>query len=86
MIRPPDFLLHRLGTGDGIVQNGPQNTRNKLRTAPLWGLRTHPVFMHDGGSPTIVDAIERHQGEASDVLNNYQARRSLLNPLRSTLA
>jgi CxxC motif-containing protein (DUF1111 family) len=31
-----DFLLHDVGTGDGIVQNGPQNTRNKIRTMPLW--------------------------------------------------
>src|SRR5262249_6572101 len=27
-----DFLLHNVGTGDGIVQNGGQSTRNKLRT------------------------------------------------------
>jgi CxxC motif-containing protein (DUF1111 family) len=32
-----DFLLHDIGTGDGIVQNGGQSTRNKVRTAPLWG-------------------------------------------------
>jgi CxxC motif-containing protein (DUF1111 family) len=61
-----DFLLHKLNTGDGIVQDGaPQNTANKIRTAPLWGLRTHPVFMHDGASTTISDAISRHGGQAS---------------------
>src|SRR5581483_3185544 len=32
-----DFLLHDIGTGDGIVQAGPADTANKLRTAPLWG-------------------------------------------------
>ena len=32
-----DFLLHDIGTGDGIVQNGGPSTRNKVRTAPLWG-------------------------------------------------
>jgi CxxC motif-containing protein (DUF1111 family) len=68
-----DFLLHKLGTGDKIVQNGPQDTAKKLRTAPLWGLRTHPVFMHDGGSPTISDAIERHAGEATGVIASYNA-------------
>lgn len=66
-----DFLLHRLGTGDGIVQNGPQDTRLRLRTAPLWGLRTHPVLMHDGGSATISDAIQRHAGEAQGVLASF---------------
>ena len=30
-----DFLLHDIETGDGIVQAGPQDTANKLRTAPL---------------------------------------------------
>src|SRR5262249_56107041 len=34
-----DFLLHDVGTGDGIVQNGGQGTANKMRTSPLWGLR-----------------------------------------------
>src|SRR5262249_62191503 len=43
-----DFLLHDVGTGDGIVQNGGQSTANKLRTAPLWGMRTHDRLMHDG--------------------------------------
>ncbi|HEX8118359.1 MAG TPA: di-heme oxidoredictase family protein, partial [Pyrinomonadaceae bacterium] len=31
-----DFLLHDVGTGDGIVQNGGQSTANEMRTAPLW--------------------------------------------------
>ncbi|PYU96405.1 MAG: hypothetical protein DMG08_02345, partial [Acidobacteria bacterium] len=35
-----DFLLHDIGTGDGIVQNGGQATANQMRTAPLWGVRT----------------------------------------------
>ena len=40
MIHPfSDFPLHDIGTGDGIVQNGGSQTRNKLRTVPLWGLR-----------------------------------------------
>lgn len=61
-----DFLLHDVGTGDGIVQVGPQDTANKLRTAPLWGLRTKARFMHDLQSLSLEDAIERHKGEASD--------------------
>jgi CxxC motif-containing protein (DUF1111 family) len=51
-----DFLLHDVGTGDGIVQNGPPETANKLRTAPLWGLRTRDRLMHDGESLTRSDA------------------------------
>jgi CxxC motif-containing protein (DUF1111 family) len=67
-----DFLLHNVGTGDGIVQNGPPDTANKMRTAPLWGVRTRDRLMHDGESLTRNDAILRHGGEATFVINNYR--------------
>lgn len=67
-----DFLLHDVGTGDGIVQNGPQDTANKLRTPPLWGLRTKSRMMHDLLSTTRNNAILRHGNEAVQVINNYQ--------------
>jgi len=66
-----DFLLHDIETGDGIVQAGPQDTANKLRTAALWGLRMRPRFMHDLRSLTLADAIERHQGEATHVERRF---------------
>src|SRR5581483_535575 len=66
-----DFLLHNINTGDGIVQNGPSDTAFKLRTAPLWGLRTHDRLMHDGLSASREEAILRHGGEASNVLKAY---------------
>ncbi len=67
-----DFLLHNVGTGDGIVQNGGQSTRNKVRTAPLWGMRTRDRLMHDGESLTRNEAILRHGGEAATVILNYR--------------
>ena len=67
-----DFLLHDIGTGDGIVQNGGQSTRNKLRTRPLWGVRTNARHMHDGASLTFNESILRHAGEATFVINNYR--------------
>jgi CxxC motif-containing protein (DUF1111 family) len=66
-----DFLLHDIGTGDGIVQAGPRDTANKLRTAALWGLRMRPRFMHDLKSLTLESAIERHKGEAEDVIERF---------------
>jgi CxxC motif-containing protein (DUF1111 family) len=67
-----DFLLHALGTGDGIpVLTGGQSTANKIRTAPLWGLRKRPELMHDGASPTPERAILRHGGEAQMVINEF---------------
>jgi CxxC motif-containing protein (DUF1111 family) len=67
-----DFLLHDIETGDGIVQNPPQDTANKLRTVPLWGLRVHPRHMHDLASLTLESAIERHGGEAEHVRNRFR--------------
>ena len=71
-IRPfGDFLLHNVGTGDGIVQNGGQGTRNQMRTAPLWGMRSRDRLMHDGESLTRNEAILRHAGQANAVINLY---------------
>jgi len=64
--------LHDVGTGDGIVQGGPADTRNKLRTAPLWGLRMRPRFMHYLRSLSLESAIERHTGEAGQVEGRFE--------------
>ncbi|HYL09587.1 MAG TPA: di-heme oxidoredictase family protein [Candidatus Acidoferrales bacterium] len=103
-----DFLLHNIGTGDGIVQSMTEhygkkmysitwknlsipefgNTANKMRTAPLWGLRLHSRLMHDGASLTFTDAILRHRGEAAHVTKEFKRLRpaekaALLEFLRS---
>jgi CxxC motif-containing protein (DUF1111 family) len=67
-----DFLLHDIGTGDGIVQNGGQGTANLLRTPPLWGLHVRGRMMHDLTSVSLDDAINRHRGEASRVTSRYR--------------
>jgi CxxC motif-containing protein (DUF1111 family) len=87
-----DFLLHNVGTGDGVVvamlehygKNMYQfnwknlslpaynNTADKIRTAPLWGVRLHSRLMHDGNSVTLLDAILRHGGEAAHVTKKFK--------------
>ena len=87
-----DFLLHDVGTGDGIEipqeehygkhmhqikwknisPEAYRSTANRLRTAPLWGVRTHPMLMHDGASLTFRDAIIRHRGEAGEVTERFE--------------
>jgi len=67
-----DFLLHDVGTGDGIYQAGPMDTVNKMRTAPLWGLRVKSRFMHDFASQTLQAAILRHKGEALHVTRSFK--------------
>ena len=86
-----DFLMHDIGTGDGILQatrehygnkvfqmmsaylakQNFESSRNKIRTAPLWGVRLRPRMMHDGASLTFRDAIMRHNGEAADVTKQF---------------
>ena len=87
-----DFLLHDVGTGDGIVmameehygkkmyqiqwknfsEKTYRSTANRIRTAPLWGVRQQPMLMHDGASLTFRDAIVRHRGEASRVTEKFE--------------
>ncbi len=103
-----DFLLHNIGSGDGIVQSMTEhygkkmysitwknlsipefnNTANKMRTAPLWGLRLHSRLMHDGASLTFTDAILRHRGEAAHATEKFEKftpaeKEALLEFLRS---
>jgi len=71
-----DFLLHDIGTGDGIpVLPGPEfaSTATQIRTAPLWALRTRNRLMHDGLSFTKQEAIARHAGQAAGVRAAYDA-------------
>jgi CxxC motif-containing protein (DUF1111 family) len=76
-----DLLLHDVGTGDGIEQEAAQP--NEIRTPALWGLRFRRTLMHDGGSASPAEAILRHGGEASGVMERYHRatepmRRALL--------
>jgi CxxC motif-containing protein (DUF1111 family) len=71
-----DFLLHDIGTGDGIpLLPGPEfvSTASQIRTAPLWALRTRNRLMHDGLSFTKQEAISRHAGQATAVRTAYEA-------------
>ena len=87
-----DFLMHDVGTGDGILQATREHygnkvfqlmsgslskqdfegSRNKIRTAPLWGVRLRPRLMHDGESLTLRDAIRRHGHEASHASEQFE--------------
>lgn len=74
-----DFLLHDIGTGDGIVETNNPISRNKIRTAPLWGLgaridrlRENLLLLHDGSAGSLDAALRKHAGEASAVIDDYK--------------
>ena len=70
-----DFLLHDIGSGDGIPilpNDEYAGTMTQIRTAPLWALRTRNRLMHDGLSLTREEAILRHGGQAAGVTAQYQ--------------
>lgn len=80
-----DFLLHDIGTGDGIPFLPTAEfafSANMIRTAPLWALRTRNRLMHDGLSFTKQEAIQRHAGQATEVRKKYErltaAQKSLI--------
>ncbi|MEJ7638888.1 MAG: di-heme oxidoredictase family protein, partial [Singulisphaera sp.] len=61
-----DFLLHDMGPlGDGIGGEGEEGSArgSEMRTAPLWGLRALPIFLHDGRATTVEMAIRMHEGQ-----------------------
>jgi CxxC motif-containing protein (DUF1111 family) len=77
-----DFLLHDVGTGDGIVQG--QAPANMLRTAPLMGVGTQAQLLHDASARTVDAAIRAHGGQATASRDAYvqlstQDRQNLLN-------
>jgi CxxC motif-containing protein (DUF1111 family) len=72
-----DLLVHNVGTGDGISQGLADGTQ--FRSAPLWGVGQRLFFLHDGRASNLVDAINAHAGEATQVIQNFNGF-SALNP------
>ncbi len=81
-----DFLLHDIGTGDGIEQGDAKG--NEIKTPPLWGLSANARFLHDSSAVTIEDAIRRHGGQAAAAREAFEGlqpfeRQALLRFLES---
>jgi CxxC motif-containing protein (DUF1111 family) len=84
-----DFLLHDIGTGDMIGNDGDTVATTKLmRTAPLWGLHHRTKLMHDGRATSIEQAISFHGGQATAARNAFNAlgtsdRNAMLTAMKS---
>jgi CxxC motif-containing protein (DUF1111 family) len=75
-----DFLLHRLDDrekGKGYREILPvplprdYPEPEEWKTPPLWGVADSAPYFHDGNSPRLEDAIERHKGDAQPVTDAY---------------
>lgn len=61
-----DLLLHDMGEelSDGLKIGFASAT--EFRTQPLWGVKMHGPFLHDGRADTLSSAIEWHGGEGEE--------------------
>jgi CxxC motif-containing protein (DUF1111 family) len=68
-----DLLVHDMGPGlaDNIPQGQASGTQ--WRTAPLWGLSFRTVYLHDGRTSNLTKAIQLHGGEATQVIQQFNA-------------
>ena len=83
-----DFLLHDMGTlGDNIGNTGePVALTRRMRTAPLWGLRSRNKKLHDGRTTDIATAISAHNaGPNSQATPAGQAFNALSTAQKSDL-
>ncbi len=65
-----DYLLHDVGTGDGIIQGNAQG--NEFRTPPLWGISESAPYLHDGSARSIRDAVDRHTNQGAAARDAFQ--------------
>ena len=68
-----DLLLHEMGPNlaDAISMGDAQG--DEFRTPPLWGVRHHAPYLHDGRADTLKEAIVLHGGEALRALAQFTA-------------
>lgn len=83
-----DLLLHDMGPGEPQDPPPKRAGTREFRTPPLWGLSTQKRFWHDGSASSVLEAIQKHDGEAKsarDLFDNLppQERSEILRFLES---
>jgi CxxC motif-containing protein (DUF1111 family) len=70
-----DFLVHDMGSlGDQIGNTGDSvAVTRRMRTAPLWGLRSRNKLLHDGRTTDRGAAILAHSGQGAASASAYNA-------------
>jgi CxxC motif-containing protein (DUF1111 family) len=72
-----DFLTHDMGElGDQVGNPGETlEEARQMRTAPLWGVRFKPAFLHDGRAPDVASAIRAHAGQGQRAATAFESLR-----------
>jgi CxxC motif-containing protein (DUF1111 family) len=70
-----DFAVHDMGSlGDRIGNAGDSvAVTQRMRTAPLWGVRVRNHLLHDGRCAYIPGAVQAHDGQAAAARNAFNA-------------
>ena len=70
-----DFLAHDMGAlGDRIGNAGDsQAVTQRMRTAPLWGIRVRNHLLHDGRCGDVPCAVRAHDGQGAAARNAFNA-------------
>jgi CxxC motif-containing protein (DUF1111 family) len=73
-----DFAIHDMGSlGDHIGNDGDTVAQTqRMRTAPLWGLRFRTKFLHDGRASSVSAAIQAHAGQGAAAAAAFNALNS----------
>jgi hypothetical protein len=77
-----DFLLHRLNdrtkSQGGYAEVPPvplpedHPLPDEWKTPPLWGVADSAPYFHDGGCPTLENAVLKHHGDAENVRVKFE--------------
>ena len=70
-----DFAVHDMGAlGDRIGNAGDSvAVTQRMRTAPLWGIRFRNHLLHDGRCGDIPCAVRAHDGQGAAARNAFNA-------------
>ena len=70
-----DFAVHDMGSlGDRIGNAGDSvAVTQRMRTAPLWGIRVRNHLLHDGRCGDIPCAVRAHDGQGAAARNAFNA-------------
>ena len=77
-LEPVKMITSSGGYSDGKAEEEFDFDRSiphpdQWQTPALWGVADSAPYFHDGGSPTLRSAIERHKGQANSSLQRFES-------------